>query len=368
MSRTLVISQRQLWNAPWFSYCVEYETALADILDATTVCISARQGRMADLLRNRYRLRTELSSRLPSVHMVQPYMLPRPSQRFDLGVIVVNDLQQLGVLGSIPGWRQLADRFVAIVVEVWPNWLEAAKPALEQVASQFAGVFTTIESSVAGLGAMSGAPTHFLPPGTDTLFVTPPSSALGRYISVSNRGRRDAAQHRGLSRWAASTDHVYEFDTGSLSGVEDHAVHRQHYLEQCARSRVYITNFARFDQPAIRGQSEELGLRYFEGLASGCVLAGQHPRDDRVHRLLGDEAQIFDFPLGGGDVPADLLALIGDDSAATGACQTNRALALRQHDVLHRWDVIAGILELPVTEGGERRRERLRASHAALVA
>lgn len=353
--RTLVVSQRALWSAPWFSYCVEYETALASLLDASTVGIAAVDSRVASLIRERYRVRSALAP----FRFARAFRFDARPDHADVAVIVVNDLQQLGVLSSIPGWRDVADRFIAIVAELWPTWLPAAQPAIDDVVSRLDAVYTTLECAAAPLAAVAGVPVHFLPHGVDTLWRTPAVTARHRVIGVSNRGRRAPGQHDALVRWSAASGRPYEFDTGSLSSVDSHSVHRGHFYDQCGWSRVYVTNVARFDQPRLHEGAQELGLRYFEGLAAGCVLAGDHPADGRAHSLLGDDLVSFSFPIASAEVPDDLAAMIDDDDAVTSACATNRALALRRHDVLHRWDVIADHLDLPAVEGTERRRQAL---------
>lgn len=352
--RTVLISQRDLWDAPWFSYVVEFESVLAELLEARTLRITTRDGHIANALRDRYRLRSVLAS-LP---LARAFSLEQPAEHYDLGIIVVNDLQQLGILASLPGWRKMADRFIAFVVELWPSWVAAARPAVDDVVSKMTAVFSTIERTTVDLRELSGTDVHFLPPGVDTLFVDPPADSGRRYVSVSNRGRRDPAQHEMLRRWATASGRVYEFDTGSLTSVEGHFVHREHYYEQCARSKVYVTNFARFDQPQLRDGAEELGLRYFEGIAAGCVLAGQHPGDDRVARLVGD-VHVVDMPIGATEMPAPLRDLLDDDDRIAAAGRANRLLALQRHDVLHRWDVVRSRLDLPTTAVAEQRRLRL---------
>ena len=225
-------------------------------------------------------------------------------------------------------------------------------------------MFTCINWSVEPLQAASGTPWTFLAHPVDTLAVAFHRHAH-RPIDVSNRGRRTAAQHQVLVDWCRTTDRFYEFDTG-LPIITDHRVHRAHFVEQCARSKVFVSNFARFDQPELHEGHEEVGLRYVEGLAAGAILIGRHPDRAWLRHVLGDVQGLVDFAPDATEVPPALVELLADPEACDRVHVANRRLALERHDVAHAWTAIADLLGVPVGPGVAARIERLRAAAEAL--
>lgn len=356
----VVLSQSAMNVVPYLSAIAEIEDVLADMLGADVVPMCPRSGRWAETLRERQRLR-RIAGRWSAT---RPLDFARPARRHDVGVVVVNNLHQLGMLDSIPDWRRQADRWVAYIVEIWPSFAAESESTLHTVASQFDHVFTCINWSVEPLQAASGTPWTFLAHPVDTLAVAFHRHAH-RPIDVSNRGRRTAAQHQVLVDWCRTTDRFYEFDTG-LPIITDHRVHRAHFVEQCARSKVFVSNFARFDQPELHEGHEEVGLRYVEGLAAGAILIGRHPDRAWLRHVLGDVQGLVDFAPDATEVPPALVELLADPEACDRVHVANRRLALERHDVAHAWTAIADLLGVPVGPGVAARIERLRAAAEAL--
>jgi len=361
--RSVVVSEAALWAVPWYAYCVEFEQVLVELLDADVIEVRPRPGRLAEAARNHYRLRNA-AARVP---MARPYVWNPDEQPYDLAVVVVSDLSQLSLLAALPGWRNIADRFVAYVFEVWPAWVPAARRTLAGVVDRLDHLFVGIETGVADLRAETRRPVTFVPPAVDVLQVATITDPQGKRIDVSNRGRRDAAQHAALQEWARTTGGFYEFDTGALTSVESPSLHRRHFYEQAARSRVFIANRARFDMPELHLGQSEFGLRYFEALACGAVLAGEHPSASAIERTLGADVQLLALPVGAHTVPDPVREVLESGSLSTELGLANRRAALMRHDVLYRWEHMAAALDLPEAVGAEARRRRLLAAHAEIT-
>lgn len=353
--RAVVVSEAKLWDMPWHAYCVEFEQVLAEVLDADVVDIVESGGALADRLRHRYRVRNTIA-RLGGP---RPYSWNVGDTEYDLAVIVASDLQQLSVLASLPGWRRIANRFVAYVFEVWPTWLPAAQLLIGDVVERLDHLFVGIESVVPQLEQCTTTPVTFLPPAVDVLAISPVTEVAQKRIDVSNRGRRHPVQHEILLRWAEASGAFYEFDTAAPTAVSNPRDHRAHFYEETARSLAFVANMARFDLPELRGDSHEFGLRYFEALACGTVPVGVHPPVAAQQRVLGSLSGLIDFPVEPAEMPAALVDLLADRPAALELGLANRRLALQYHDVLHRWDDMSAALRIGPTPGTERRRARL---------
>jgi hypothetical protein len=352
----VVVSSRRLWDLPWTAYCTELESVLAELLDADTVEIERRDGRIAAALAPRFRARN-VAARWSSL---RSFDWELPDRRYDLALVVVNDLRQLGVLAALPSWRSLARTFVAYVYEIWPAWVPAASPVIDQVVEHLDHLFVGIRVGAEAVQASTSTPVSFLLPAVDTLAIGPAVTVDDRRIDVSNRGRRDPRQHALLVDWARRTGAFYEFDTLRDGIVADPLEHRRHYYEQTTRSRAFVANPARFDLPELSAGAVEVGLRYLEALACGTVLVGDHPRGSSCRRVLGDPPGVAVLPAGAPTLGVELEQLLGDPATLHELGLANRAWALGHHDVVHRWEVMAAALGIGGTPGVDERRAALR--------
>lgn len=357
----VVLSQSSMHVVPYLSAIAEIEDTLVDMLGADLVSLQPAGGRWADTVRERQRLR-KLAGRWTAT---RPLQLDTVQRHHDVGVVIVNNLHQLGMLEALPHWRTYADRWVVFITEIWPSFVDSSLATLQRVVPCFDHVFTTMRWTVERLSAISGVPWTFVPHPVDVLHV-PFYTDDHRNIDVANFGRRGEVQHATLAAWCERTDRFYQYDTG-MPIITDHRQHRAHYVEQCARSKVFVSNFARFDQRDLHGGNVEFGLRYFEGLAAGTIMLGEHPAPERVREVIGDAPGIFDFAADATEMPAELLDLLADTAACDRVHAAHRALALRRHDVAHWWSSVVDTTGLPPAAGHHERLQRLEAAAAALT-
>lgn len=358
----VVVSQRNLWDVPWVAYCTEFEDVLVDILGADTATLRRVDGRVAAALEPRFRLRN-LAARWPPL---RTFTWDPPRHTYDLAVVVVNDLRQLGVLAAIPSWRSLARTFVAYVFEVWPVWVGPASPVVREVVDRLDHLFVGIRSGAEALETCTTAPVTFVPPAVDVLAAPVFADPADRRIDVSNRGRRSGAQHVALSEWAHRTGAYYEFDTLLDARLADGREHRRHYYEQIARSRAFVANPARFDLPELCGAAQEVGLRYLEALACGTVVLGGHAGSPVLRRVLVDPPGFVELAVDAEHLGLDVQELLGDHRTLLELGLANRSLAVAHHDVLHRWQLMAAELGLALTPGANVRGDALAAAADAL--
>jgi len=65
--------------------------------------------------------------------------------------------------------------------------------------------------------------------------------------------------------------------------------HRALFAKVAKRSRYFIVNPGKIDEPHLTGNQSELGNRYFEGAASGAIMVGERPNNEVFEKL-------FDWP------------------------------------------------------------------------
>jgi hypothetical protein len=361
--RAVVVSQRDLWPYAYHTHPVEIEEVLHSLLGGDLVAMQRRPGRFVSGLADRGRARVLASK----ITRLSPYSLEQPLEGYDIAVFVVNNLKHLGMIQSLPGWSSIARRKVAFVSEIWPGMIPSAVRIIEEVVGELDLLVTTLECTVDELRRISGADVLHLPQSVDVLNVTVPQSVEGRRIDISNRGRRDPGQHAVFRRWATGSGGTYLFDTANIAEVDDHHEHRRHYNDQIGWSRLFVANYARFDQPGLSGGSVEFGLRYFEALAGGAVVVGQHPSSADQNRLVGPAPGWFHMPIGADHLPSEVADLLADAAEIDRLSRANRLVALARHDVLHRWDVVASRLGLGDAPGASARRALLETARRDLI-
>lgn len=360
---TLVVSQRTLHPYPWYSSCVEHQDVVRAVFDADLALIEPRGGRAHRLAARHPRTR-RVVGRAPGL---APFTLSAPREHYDLVIFIANDLYQLAALEALPGWRELGDRVVVFINEMWPPWFEDAahRRLVDEIVHRSTRVVVTIDWAAQALRAVTDSPIDCMLPTVDVLAAVSRASD-DRRIDVANLGRRSPQQHAELVRWTESERGFYLFDTAALAAVDDHAEHRRQYSTLVGRSRLFISNVARFNQPELRGSAREYGLRYIEALAGGALIAGEHPSVTEGAGQLGPDVRLLDFPIAATCVPDEVRALVADRDAAGAISRAHRITALERHDVLHRWTHIADAVGVPLGAGAETRAAALRSAAAEL--
>jgi hypothetical protein len=349
----LVVSQSALDREPWMSHSDEYARVLTEILDADLVQVGRRSTFVASRLHDRFRIRNALAV-LP---WTRTFELHPPRRRYDLAVVVVNNLDQLGRIAAMPRWRGLARRRIAIATEAWPPFVEQGV-VLQRMRRDFDHLFIGVLGVVDRVRELSGTDVSFLPPAADVLAVEVVAPDR-RPFDVVNLGRRDPSQHRVLEEWASGGGR-YHSPAGPPAQIRSHRRQRHEYLSTVASGRFHVANHARFDDPHVSCGLREYGYRYFEALAAGAIVVGDHPTGPVEHIVFPGGTPFLEFPVGARSLPSDLARTLGDPTRIAELAARHRNLALTEHDVLHRWERMSAAAGLDgSTPGAARRRAEL---------
>ena len=130
-------------------------------------------------------------------------------------------------------------------------------------------------------------------------------------------GRRDPHLHQALLDWSRKTRRLYLYDTIAGGSVPDPQAHRENLADHYQRTRVAITNYAKWDVPEVVGEEREIPGRLWEGLASGAQMIGKPPDEELQTRVLGHPvvAPIPDDPSAAVDAINE--AVVTDQTEAT---------------------------------------------------
>ena len=349
------------------AYCAQYE--FEDVICEVTGADRVEAGGEAalELSRRAYKL-VRAASR--SVRLARS-VAPSPAtvvlgREYDLFLPIFNNAYELYALATVPDWRRRCKIAACFVTEVWAHLLPEY---LLELLGQFDHVFVGMRHSVEEVSRITGRPCSYLPQGADVLRFSPWPDPPQRGIDVCNIGRRSAVSHEALASLAAARRIFYYFDTfvgGAGKDRKQRTFHvanpQQHRLllaNLLQRSRYYIANRSRINEPENTGSHEELSGRFYEGAAAGAVMLGEPPNTEEFRLQFGWPDAVIRVPFDCPDFAAVLADLDRDPSRLARIRRDNASNAARHHDWLHRLEAIFATLGIEPTAGMLERRRRL---------
>jgi hypothetical protein len=286
---------------------------------------------------------------------------------YELFFPVFNHVHELFALSVVPEWRQRSRRAACFINEAWAHLLPGY---LLELLEGFDHIFLGCRHMVGEMERIVGRPCSYLPLAADVLRFSPFPEAAPRGIDVCNIGRRSAVTHAALLRLAHERRIFYYYDTVAASGagrkqrtfhVDAAAEHRLLLAGLLQRSRYFIANRGRVNEPEYTMGQDEISGRFYEGAAAGTVMLGEPPRTDSFERQ-------FDWPDAVIPLPFDspgigrLLAELDADPGRLARIRRDavRNAALR-HDWVHRLRTVFETLGLAPTADMLEREARLEA-------
>jgi hypothetical protein len=325
---TAVISVRPLRARPWYAHIRAAEDLFVATTGAVRHDIEGPSGWVSDARWARRALRT--AKRWPSA------LTPAPTTKADVAVMWTSDLGDVGELLDVAdGWVDVAATKVLVVSECWPDDLELHGPKVRSVIEMFDAVFVCMENDCLAPVAGPSRSVHHLAHGAVTDAYRPNLSGT-RSMGVLNYGRRDPDQHDALVAWSDSTGGWYHWDASKLGATPDPREHQRVLGRMMSEASGSVCNLGRFDEQHRTGGAEELGARFYESLAAGCVLLGEFPSTPTYDAHFADAPGMIPFPLGASSLPDAFLRLLDDHEAAGRIQREHRARALAEHDIAHR--------------------------------
>ena len=360
----LLLSVRRLASLVAFSLQYEFEDVVAELTNADRV--DADGGEALERSRRAYRLaRLATGSR-----RLAKAVAPRPSKLglerdYELFFPVFNHAHELFALALVPEWRRRCRLAACFVNELWADRLPGY---LLELLAQFDHVFVGMRHAVDEVARALGRPCTYLPLAVDVLRFTPLPDPPLRTIDVCNIGRRSGVTHGALLRLAEKRRLFYYYDTVAASGtgrkqrtfeVEDGAEHRLLLAGLLQRSRYFIANRSRVNEPEVTAGRDEISGRFYEGAAAGAVMLGEAPRTEEFARQFDWPDAVIRLPFDSPDVASVLAALDRDPDRLARVRDLAVRNALLRHDWVYRLRRVFETLHLPPTAAMLAREERL---------
>jgi hypothetical protein len=347
-----------------FSSPYEFEDVVQSVTGADR--IEALSYNTLEFSRRTYKYLRLLSGSRSLAQRLAPSPAAQNLRReYDLFLPVFNHPHELYALAQVPGWRQHCRLGACFIVELWPHLLPGY---LLELLADFDHIFLGSRNTVAEVARISGRPCSYLPLAADVLTLAPYPSFPERVIDVCNIGRRSPVTHAALVALARERRIFYYFDTVAASGaglkqrtfrVENPSEHRLLLASILQRSRYFIANRARVNEPDFVSQGDEISGRFYEGAATGTVMLGEPPRTDEFQRQFDWPDALLRMQFDTPQIGALLQQLDRDPQRLERIRRDNVVHAARRHDWVHRIRTVFETLGLPMTEAMRARESRL---------
>jgi hypothetical protein len=360
----LSLSMRRLDNLVAFCAQYEFEDVVAEVTGADRVEAGHREA--LELSRRAYRLARLATGSARLARRVAPAAFRvRLDRDYELFFPVFNNAHELFALATVPDWRRRCRRAACFVNELWAQVLPGY---LLELLSEFDHVFIGIRHAVSEVARIVGRPCSYLPLAVDVLRFSPLPDPPPRTIDVCNIGRRSAVTHQALVRLARERRIFYYYDTVAASGanrkqrtfaVESPSEHRFLLASILQRSRYYIANRGRVNEPEYTQGREEISSRFYEGAAAGTVMLGEPPRTEEFARQFPWPDATITLPFDSPDVARVLAELDEDPARLARVRRDNLGHAALRHDWVYRIRTVFEALGIPPTEAMRERERRL---------
>jgi hypothetical protein len=365
---TLLLSLRRVDNLVGYCANYEFEDLIAHLIGADRVEPETLEGLSPY---ERIFKATYLLSRSPRV---ASRLTPRSARGlrldrdYDLFFPVFNHAGGLTALGAVPDWRARCRYAACYVNELW---LKQVPEHVIALLADFDRIYVGLAHAVDAVTRITGRPCSYLPMGVDALQFSPHPDPPPRSVHVAGIGRRSAITHDALLAFARERGVFYYYDTIRTKGlaksaqqmtfpVSNHAEHRFLLANLLKRTRYFIANRSRFNEPDLTDGIEEVPSRFYEGAAAGTVMIGAAPRTAAFDELFDWPDALISAPV---DMPAigDLISGLDADPGRTALIRrTNVANSLLRHDWTYRLRTMLSDAGVAPTPAMLAREERLR--------
>ena len=264
-------------------------------------------------------------------------------QDYDLLIVFCLFIQDLHVLKNIKNWKQRSGKTICWLVELWENDVGKYKDLLE-VLAEFDYVVLNLSGSVQAVQKAIGKPVFYHVFGADAILFCPYPEPPERSIDIYSMGRKSQITHEALLELSAKKGLFYLYDTFDNMRSPCMEQHRSLSANLIKRSRYFISNAAKIDQPHETKGQIEIGLRFVEGAAGGAIMIGVPPANAMfsIHFDWPDVVipTTFDDP----NISKLITDLNSNPARLAQARRNNITHCLNQHDWAYRWKALLEIV------------------------
>jgi len=351
--RVLIFSFRNIFGKALFR-CphYEFEDIICEIDSATLLAPELDPSNMLS------KFATRLAYHAPITFNPGIRKIPAETH-YDIFFTVCGWPQDLLMVNAFSNLIDSCRASVCLVDEVWIKEMVKHRNFL-RLLSKFDVVMLYYSQTVKPLNELIGHRCVFLPPGVDAILFCPDPDPPKRVIDVYSIGRRSEITHQKLLRIARERGLFYLHDSVGGSQAINSKEHRALFANVAKRSRYFIVNPGKIDEPGKRGNQIEIGNRYFEGAASGAIMVGERPANEEFGRLFDWPEAVTRLPYDSSDIDKVIEDLDRDPERQDRIRRTGIVQALMRYDWVYRWEEVLKAVHLEPMGGAYERKERLR--------
>jgi hypothetical protein len=283
-----------------------------------------------------------------------------PAQRqYDMLFSVCGYPQDLIMFNAVDNLRDLCRTSVCLLDELWVTEIARSRTFL-RILAKFDLVLLYYSQTVKPLSEIIERKCLYLPPGVDAISFCPDPDPPERVVDVYSIGRRSERTHQKLLEMVRENGLFYLHDSVGGSRAISSKEHRALFANIAKRSRYFIVNPGKIDEPSVTGGQMEAGNRYFEGAASGAIMVGERPNNEVFEDLFDWPDAVTRLPYDSDDIDSVIKNLDADPERQDRIRRTGIVQALMRHDWVYRWEAILSEVGLEPMPDALERKDRLK--------
>jgi len=279
--------------------------------------------------------------------------------RYDLLFTICGFPQDLIMFDAVGNLRDVCGTSVCLVDELWIKDMAKHRHFM-RILAKFDVVMQYHSGTVKRLSEAIGRKCVYLPPAVDTLLFSPYPEPPERVVDVYSIGRRSHVTHQKLLDMARESGLFYLHDTIGGSQAINQSEHRALFANVAKRSKYFLVNPGKIDEPEQTGRQVEFGYRYFDGAAAGAIMLGEIPDNEVFPKLFDWPDAVIRLPYDSRDIDTVIKTLDDDPTRQDRIRRTGMAQSLLRHDWAYRWEAILEAVGLEPMPGMAQRKDRLR--------
>ena len=307
---------------------------------------------------NRQRWSERLSRRFLRVPWNPAYRMPPIEVEYDVFYVQCMFVWDLAYIGRIPDWSKKIKKSVIYITELFQTQLDHY-PILTEVLKRFDLVITAYTGTEDALQKRIGVKTVFCTSGVDALKSAPDPAKFHRPVELHSMGRCNKVFFREFQKLVDQYGWTYIYNTFHLSVLHDYRMHRKYLSDILKRTLFFEVNPAKFDEELESKNQHEVGNRYFEGIAAGCVLVGLPNNNPTFKKIFPWDDILIQLPEVAEDIVPFILDLFNQRERLEHISRMNSRGALLYHDFAYRWEFTLKQAGLEPTDTLLRRKEQL---------
>lgn len=343
-ARVLLHSQRSLFGNYHFRLGLYEFEDIISLVDSIDLLAPERKSWYKYGIRIANRLATSYNTSInPGISKT------KVQKNYDLFFAVVYFPSDLLNIKHVKGWKDRCRTSICWLNEIWAPDIINDKYFL-RILAQFDYVLIPLAGSIKPVQEVIKRKCLYLAHGVDAILFCPYPNASRRVIDVYSIGRYSEETHQALLRMLKNGKIFYVYDTTQGSIVNNPEEHRFLFANMAKRSRYFIVNPGKRDDPGETGGQIEFGNRFFEGAASGTIMIGETPKNKQFAKVFDWPDAVIHLPFGSDKIDTIINELDAHPDRQEKIRRDNVVQSLLHHDWVYRWEAvlkIAGLDPMP---------------------